>query len=208
MAKLIKLRYLVLAMLAVAVIVSATVFSVSYAKWTGGVNTLSLSASTGEWWLTTGLGALSDDEIDTQIRNELKPILWGQDYGGVIIDGANGETKALKWRNSGGMDGCYFEMKLTKGDTFVAEIFGRVWELNKLINSDKGMCLFADSVGYAPSSTADIRLIANNKGEYKVFTVLKDCNITLDIREGDHTGEGSDKDDILTITGASVNYPQ
>lgn len=213
MAKLIKLRYIMLALLAVAVIVSATAFSVSYAKWAGGVNTFSISATTGEWGSL--LSKMGDDVIVSAVEEKAKEIAGWLDnkYGGIMINDENGIHPAA-WRNStlGSTKNGYTTepLSLKKGDTFVVVFYSFVWNYGGVSNNGLGKCtLTAD---YADKSDCFIRLdsdLTDNK-KYKVFTVLKDCTIILDVRE---SGTGKN-DDNVTVKGSgdtpavSVYYPQ
>lgn len=213
MAKLIKLRYLVLAMLAVAVIVSATAFSVSYAKWTGDNTQLTADLSTGEWGSL--LSKMDDDVIVKAVEDKAKEIAGWLDnkYGGIMVNDKNGIHPAA-WRNSSigsNKNGYTTEpLALKKGDTFVIVFYSFVWNYGGVSNNGLGKCtLTAD---YADKSDCYIRLdkdLSENQ-KYKIFTVLKDCTVILDVRE---SGTGKN-DDNVTVKGSgstpsvSVNYPQ
>lgn len=83
MAKLFKLKHIIVFMLMLCLVTSAAAFSVSYAKWTGSNDTVSASLSTGSW--ETGSGdyenGLTYTVNDKEYKVDIEDKIIVDDYG-------------------------------------------------------------------------------------------------------------------------------
>lgn len=146
MTRLFKIKYIVIVMVALAVITSVTAFSVSYAKWTGGTDSIYADMGTGIW-----------DNNDTPVSK----------YEFGLCDASTGEDFDLKknFEDYGGGN-YYFEMYLlfTKNSTFTLAINGQV--LTDIPDSEWKQC---DIIIDKESGEVDLFKVELDDGKPKIF---------------------------------------
>jgi len=114
MSVLLKSKYIIVLLAALAVIATATAFSVSYAKWTGGDNAFNATVSVGEWTEETepsdnksqyengiycydGNGKIKDVNIADDIIAAANQIIYVKSFSPGVTLGIRINTKATIW---------------------------------------------------------------------------------------------------------------
>lgn len=214
--KIIKTRYILIITFILSLIVCATAFSVSYAKWTGGTDTLAATLSTGKWNVRN-LDNMTNDVAVGILKDKLtedKVSVPGSNpqIGGVIGINDPAVTAAV-WQNGSGTDGyTTSSLYMKAGTTFIICVFNRIVDpTNK--DKSKGQDGFAvlkteecNGFGYLDYHISGDDVTDNTR---YVFTVKEDGWYTIDVHEGDQDRSWSwgwvypddyNKHDIVTIT--------
>lgn len=199
-------------------------FSVSYAKWTGGVNSVSANVSTGKWVIKNVTNIIKGEVGKQPATNTVKELYDALpedvrgDYelpvgekpatqiGGVIA--SDGNVLAAAWVNKGTKPFGYTlpRLYLNAGDTFIVSAFNRIVDPNNTgLNerSDGFAVLEGDAFGNSGYLTFGEGTLLEEK---VVFHVQKSGYYSIDVHENmDTFWYGARKDNQYVVT---INYSE